>query len=289
MKRPREKPKRPREHDLRGDSEGRGEGGGEQKAEGKTLLNHYRAKLLSLARSHAALLAQVEEAQNSSPVDLQSYSQLSDSDPPPPSPPKRQLSLPKNPLFAEGAATYETEINNWLSKYDAASRLSLQSNFSVEEPASKKGRTEGEETTTTTTTTATSLTLPERPNVRVGVGVLIKREGGVKVFAGIRKGSHGAGTLALPGGHLEFGEGWEETAIREVEEECGILLEPGLKLVHVTNDPMPDENKHYVTLFMGATCGRDAELMNAEPHKCEGWEELGLEEVRRREGWRFSW
>jgi 8-oxo-dGTP diphosphatase len=109
--------------------------------------------------------------------------------------------------------------------------------------------------------------------------VLIKRQGGHKVFAGIRKGSHGAGTLALPGGHLEFGESWEETAIREVEEECGIKLSSGLKLVHVTNDPMPDENKHYVTLFMGASCNEDAKLVNAEPHKCEGWEEFTLEEL----------
>ncbi|GMH96492.1 hypothetical protein TrST_g12593 [Triparma strigata] len=249
------------------------------------LLNHYRSKLLSLARSHAALLAQVEEAQNSEPVDLQSYSQLSDGDPPPLSPPKRQISLPKNPLFADGAEQYAIEINNWLSRYDAASRLSLQSNLSVPEDLPESSSS-AIGTTTTATATATAMatppTPPSRPNVRVGVGVLIKRMSGTKVFAGIRRGSHGSGTLALPGGHLEFGETWEETAIREVEEECGIILKGGLKLIHVTNDPMPDENKHYVTLFMAACCEDDATLINAEPHKCEGWEEFSLEELKGR-------
>ncbi|GMH86612.1 hypothetical protein TrVE_jg10686 [Triparma verrucosa] len=250
------------------------------------LLNHYRSKLLSLARSHAALLAQVEEAQNSEPVDLQSYSQLSDGDPPPLSPPKRQISLPKNPLFADGAEQYAIEINNWLSRYDAASRLSLQSNLSVPEDLPESSSSAIGTTTTTATATATATatppTPPSRPNVRVGVGVLIKRMSGTNVFAGIRRGSHGSGTLALPGGHLEFGETWEETAIREVEEECGIKLKGGLKLIYVTNDPMPDENKHYVTLFMAACCEDDATLINAEPHKCEGWEEFSLEELKGR-------
>ena len=91
-------------------------------------------------------------------------------------------------------------------------------------------------------------------------------------------GSHGAGTLALPGGHLEFGESWSECASREVEEEAGVVLdESAMALLHVTNDPMPDENKHYITLFMCATMPEDAALRNLEPHKCEGWAEYSLE------------
>ena len=62
--------------------------------------------------------------------------------------------------------------------------------------------------------------------------------------------------------------------------QCGVLLDPGvLKLVHVTNDPMPSENKHYITLFMAGTVPAGAEMVNAEPHKCEGWEEYRLEEL----------
>ena len=70
--------------------------------------------------------------------------------------------------------------------------------------------------------------------VRVGVGCMIRSSAhpGCVLF-GRRKGSHGAGTLALPGGHLEMDETWEECAIREVKEETNLTIE-NVKLVHVT-------------------------------------------------------
>lgn len=58
--------------------------------------------------------------------------------------------------------------------------------------------------------------------VRVGTAVILMREG--KVLVGKRKGSHGAGTWALPGGHLEMGEAMEACVLREVKEETGIEL-----------------------------------------------------------------
>ncbi|SPO26321.1 uncharacterized protein UTRI_03910 [Ustilago trichophora] len=60
---------------------------------------------------------------------------------------------------------------------------------------------------------------------RVGVAVYVINEKG-HVLVGKRTGSHGAGTLALPGGHLELHESFYECAAREVFEETGLILEP---------------------------------------------------------------
>ena len=117
--------------------------------------------------------------------------------------------------------------------------------------------------------------------VRVGVGVLVKDpQDPTRVYCGIRKGSHGAGTLALPGGHLELYESWEECAAREVLEETNLQLH-NLKCCHVTNDPMPDESKHYVTIFMAGECvGENPKPENMEPEKCEGWTSYSWEELQ---------
>lgn len=83
----------------------------------------------------------------------------------------------------------------------------------------------------------------QNKHVRVGIGVLVKDPNcHGNIWAGIRKGSHGEGSLALPGGHLEMMESWEECARREVLEETGLDI-CDVKFLHVTNDPMPQEGK----------------------------------------------
>ena len=64
-----------------------------------------------------------------------------------------------------------------------------------------------------------------------------------------RRGSHGAETWAPPGGHLEFGESFENCAMREVLEETGLKIN-GLKIAAATNDIFTNENKHYATIFL---------------------------------------
>jgi 8-oxo-dGTP diphosphatase len=83
--------------------------------------------------------------------------------------------------------------------------------------------------------------------VRVGVGAIIRD--GDRMLVLRRAGAHGAGTWGLPGGHMEFGESPEETAVREVAEEVGLVVEAVARR-GFTNDVMPDVGRHYVTLFV---------------------------------------
>ena len=100
-----------------------------------------------------------------------------------------------------------------------------------------------------------------------------------QVFAGLRKNSHGDGTLALPGGHLELYESWEQCAIRETLEETGLTIH-NVQFGHVTNDPMQDQGKHYVTIIMMGECTcSETRPQNLEPHKCEGWSSYTWDEL----------
>jgi 8-oxo-dGTP diphosphatase len=105
-------------------------------------------------------------------------------------------------------------------------------------------------------------------SVQVGIGVLIIRD--AKVLLGHRIGAHGANTWGLPGGHLDFGETFEECAAREVKEETNLDIS-GLKCVAVTNDLFIEEGKHYVTLFIQAE-HFEGELKLNEPNKCLAWQ-----------------
>ena len=104
---------------------------------------------------------------------------------------------------------------------------------------------------------------------RVGVGVLIVKEG--KVLIGKRKGSHGAGQYALPGGKLEWRETWEQCARREILEETGIELTGDVTYAY-TCEAVIDDDNHWITVFMRADVPADTTAVNTEPDKCEGWE-----------------
>ncbi|KAF9632281.1 putative nudix protein [Lasiodiplodia theobromae] len=120
---------------------------------------------------------------------------------------------------------------------------------------------------------------PAAKNARVGVGVFILNDKN-QFIIGKRKGSHGAGTWALPGGHLEFGEGFEECAARETMEETG-LETTDVRFFTATNSVFTDIGAHYVTIFMTARIsGEKTEPENLEPEKCEMWKWVDWEELR---------
>ncbi|KAL0396844.1 UNVERIFIED_CONTAM: Nudix hydrolase 1 [Sesamum calycinum] len=115
-----------------------------------------------------------------------------------------------------------------------------------------------------------------RPKVAVVVFLL----NGNKVLLGRRHSSVGRTTFALPGGHLEFGESFEECAAREVKEETGLDIQ---KIEYLTAKQC----------LLQASCARLAILMrafqadprqipqNLEPEKCEGWDWYDWENLPR--------
>jgi len=111
--------------------------------------------------------------------------------------------------------------------------------------------------------------------VRVGVAAVILREG--HILLGERIGSHGANTWATPGGHLELGESIEECAERETLEETGLTVGSFKKLAF-TNDVFEKEGKHYVTLFVVASC-LTGEPQVTEPNKCKQWQWFELDKL----------
>ncbi|MBS3123103.1 NUDIX domain-containing protein [Candidatus Woesearchaeota archaeon] len=107
--------------------------------------------------------------------------------------------------------------------------------------------------------------MEKRPKVGVGVIVIKDR----KVLLGKRKNTHGEGHWSYPGGHLEFGESWEECCRREVMEETGIEIK-NLRFGTLTNDVFEGEDKHYITICMISDFA-SGEVKIMEPEKCEEW------------------
>ena len=104
----------------------------------------------------------------------------------------------------------------------------------------------------------------QRP--KVGVGVMILKDG--KVLLGKRKGSHGNGEFAFPGGHLEYMESFADCARRETREECGIEIE-NIRFQYLAN-VTSYAPKHYVHIGLAADW-KSGEPTILEPEKSESW------------------
>jgi len=104
-------------------------------------------------------------------------------------------------------------------------------------------------------------------DTRIGVGVLVLRNG--RVLLGERRGSHGAGTWAPPGGHLEPDEDVSACAQRELLEETGLVARTWCAGPYSVDD-FPEIGRRYVTLFVIVTAA-DGEAELREPDKCASW------------------
>ncbi len=116
-----------------------------------------------------------------------------------------------------------------------------------------------------------------------GFGVMILKDN--KILLGQRhvdpeKASslmNGEGTWTMPGGKLDFGESFEEGAMREVMEETGIeIKKEDLKVISLTNDIVP--TAHFVTIGLLCTNFKgDAKVM--EPDEITQWQWFDLENL----------
>lgn len=104
---------------------------------------------------------------------------------------------------------------------------------------------------------------------RVGVGTLIYNSLN-QILLGERVASHGKNSFGPPGGHLEFGETFEECATREAKEETDLDIDTPV-FVGLTNDIFTEENKHYISIFMKASYSETQQIINLEPHKIISW------------------
>jgi 8-oxo-dGTP diphosphatase len=111
------------------------------------------------------------------------------------------------------------------------------------------------------------------------IGVELFARQGNSILLGKRKNIYGAGTWALPGGHLEFNERLDEAICREAKEELGAIINPKeLKIVSITDNPQPENNLHYVHIsFEQINPTWNPKLM--EPDYCEEWRYFPLTEL----------
>lgn len=129
-------------------------------------------------------------------------------------------------------------------------------------------------------------------DVLVGVGCFVTyrdaSSGQVRLLIGQRKGSHGANTYGLPGGHLDMFEDFESCAQREVQEECNLVLEKkDIRFITAINNIMREEQRHYVTIFMCCQIEPEAihQVQVMEADKLEGsWLWITREELETFQG-----
>jgi 8-oxo-dGTP diphosphatase len=115
---------------------------------------------------------------------------------------------------------------------------------------------------------------PEQIYPKVGISIMVVKDG--KVLLGKRKGSHGEGCWAFPGGSMEYMESIAETVHREIAEEVGIQVD-NIRFIRIYN-LREYEPKHFLDVAVKVDYV-SGEPKVVEPDKCEGWEWFSPDEL----------
>lgn len=120
----------------------------------------------------------------------------------------------------------------------------------------------------------------EEKKIGTGIGIMILKNG--KILLGKRHEDpekadsilKGAGTWTMPGGKLHFGESFEKGAIREVEEETGIILNK-TEVICINNDQV--EDAHFITTGLLAETDQEPKVL--EPDEITEWKWFPLDNL----------
>lgn len=108
----------------------------------------------------------------------------------------------------------------------------------------------------------------QKTQVIIGVGVVLRRDD-EKFLMLKRKGGHGEGEWALPGGRVEYGESFEGAAKRELMEETGIDVAEG-RVISLSNQlRYICQGVHCVIVGVEMMVSGGTEPKILEPEKCE--------------------
>ena len=115
--------------------------------------------------------------------------------------------------------------------------------------------------------------------IGVGVGaIIVNNEGKIFLAKRGKEVRNELGKWEFPGGGVEFGDTLKDTLKREIKEEYGIEIEPGI-LLDVCDHIILNEHQHWVSpSFICSLTKGEPKIL--EPHKCDeiGW--LSVEEIK---------
>jgi 8-oxo-dGTP diphosphatase len=121
--------------------------------------------------------------------------------------------------------------------------------------------------------------MPKPDDVGVGTAMVVLNAEG-QILLGLRKGAHRAGHWSFPGGWLDRAD--TETAhaaIRETEEETGLVVHKAAQHIWVTEDH-PSIETRTVTLYHITRAGEWEGIPEVmEPNKCVRWRWFDLDNL----------